>query len=152
MGADTMAVGEAAETQAEQQEQQQHGQAEGVEGARETVYIAPAATTSEPASTQVDEMSHPAAEVTSEEQPRVVTFVEPGATTAGGAHPKRHRVRTAAREAVEENLLPRVERIRQASNVVLDEAAYDPSLRFVLIALTLFFIFLIILLANNILG
>jgi hypothetical protein len=147
-----MAVGEAAETPADQQ---QYEQAEGVEGARETVHIAPAMTMSEPASAPPDEMNRPTAEASSEEQPRVVTFVEPGATPAGGgggAHPKRHRVRTAAREAVEENLLPRVERIRQASNVVLDEAAYDPSLRFVLIALTLFFIFLVILLANNILG
>ena len=152
MAADTMAVGEAPETQAEQQ-QQQHEQAEGVEGVRETAYIAPAATTSEHASAPADEMNHPTAEVPSEEQSRAVTFVEPGATNAGGgAYPKRHRVRAAAREAVEENLLPRVERIRQASNVVLDEAAYDPSLRFILIALTLFFIFLVILLANNILG
>ena len=69
-----------------------------------------------------------------------------------GARPKRHRVREAAREAVAENLRPRVEKLRQASNVVLDEAAYDPSLRFVLIALVLFLIFLVILLVSRILG
>jgi hypothetical protein len=69
-----------------------------------------------------------------------------------GTPPKLHRMRKAAREAVEENLLPRVERLRQASTVVLDEAAYDPSLRFVLIAIVIFIIFLIILLASRILG
>ena len=84
---------------------------------------------------------------------RVVTFVEQGAPPGGaGARRKRQRVRTAAREAVEENLLPRVEKLRQASNVVLDEAAYDPSLRFILIALALFVVFLLILFASKILG
>jgi hypothetical protein len=107
-------------------------------------------------------MDEPGPEVGDEEEPpfleatdkergaRVVTYVEQGA--ADGTRPKRHRVRTAAREAVEENLLPRVEKLRQASNVVLDEAAYDPSLRFILIAVALFIIFLVILFASKVLG
>jgi hypothetical protein len=97
-----------------------------------------------------DEIDSPSGEVKGEERPRAVTFVDPGATDR--TQRKRQRVRTAAREAVEENLLPRVERLRQASNVVLDEAAYDPSLRFVLIALALFLVFLALLLASSILG
>ena len=68
------------------------------------------------------------------------------------APPKRHRMREAARGAVEESLLPRVEKLRQASNVVLDEASYDPSLRFVLIAIALFLVFLVLLLASKVLG
>ena len=138
-----MAVAEASETQ----EQQQH--ATGVDNLMETASPPLSATMSEPDSGLRDEKSSPTAEAASEGRPRAITFVEPGATDR--AQPKRHRVRTAAREAVEENLKPRVERLRQASNVVLDEATYDPSLRFVLIALALFFIFLVILLANNIL-
>lgn len=104
----------------------------------------------EPGYEVVDEVEPPAIEVADVEQARVVTFIEDGA--ADGARPKRHRVRTAAREAVEENLLPRVEKLRQASNVVLDEAAYDPSLRFILIAVALFVIFLVILFASKVLG
>jgi hypothetical protein len=61
-------------------------------------------------------------------------------------------MREAARGAVEESLLPRVEKLRQASNVVLDEASYDPSLRFVLIAIALFLVFLVLLLASKVLG
>lgn len=46
--------------------------------------------------------------------------------------------------------LPRVEKLRQASIDMLDEAADDPSLRFVLISVTLFLCFLLILLASTI--
>lgn len=46
----------------------------------------------------------------------------------------------------------RVERMREASFVVLDEAQDDPALRFVLIAIALFVLFLLILLFSHILG
>ncbi len=46
----------------------------------------------------------------------------------------------------------RAERLRAASFVVLDEAQDDPALRFVLIAIALFVIFLLILLFSHILG
>jgi hypothetical protein len=42
-------------------------------------------------------------------------------------------------------LMPRVEKMRQTSAVMLDEAAIDPSLRFVLIAIALFVIFVALL-------
>ena len=45
----------------------------------------------------------------------------------------------------------RVERLREASVVVFDEAHDDPALRFVLVAAVLFVIFLLILLFNHIL-
>jgi hypothetical protein len=55
---------------------------------------------------------------------------------------KRQRVKDAARGMVKENVRPRVEKLRQASSVMLEEAsAIDPSLRFILIALFLFIIF-----------
>ena len=55
---------------------------------------------------------------------------------------KRQRVKDAARGVVKENVRPRVEKLRQASSVMLEEAAaIDPSLRFILIALLLFIIF-----------
>jgi hypothetical protein len=69
----------------------------------------------------------------------------------GGRH-RRHRVRSAAREAVEEKLSPRVEKLRHASNVMLEEASYDPSLRFVLVAAAAVILSLLLLLLNYLLG
>jgi cobalamin biosynthesis Mg chelatase CobN len=54
--------------------------------------------------------------------------------------------------SVGENLRPRVEKLREASTVVFDEATDDPGLRFVIIAAVLFLIFLFILLFSYILG
>ncbi|HYG79264.1 MAG TPA: hypothetical protein VD861_02695, partial [Pyrinomonadaceae bacterium] len=69
----------------------------------------------------------------------------------GGRH-RRRSVRSAAREAVEEKLSPRVEKLRHASNVMLEEASYDPSLRFVLVAAAAVILSLLLLLLNYILG
>ena len=46
----------------------------------------------------------------------------------------------------------RVEKLRKASSVVIDQAAYDPSLRFLLVAGALFLLFLILLVTSKILG
>ncbi|HZG54070.1 MAG TPA: hypothetical protein VEZ40_18340 [Pyrinomonadaceae bacterium] len=54
--------------------------------------------------------------------------------------------------SVGENLRPRVEKLREASTVVLDEAADDPGLRFLIIAVALFLLFLFIFLFSYILG
>jgi uncharacterized membrane protein YvbJ len=42
-----------------------------------------------------------------------------------------------------------VEKLRQISTTVIDEAAYDPSLRFVLVAAVLFILFLVILILSE---
>src|SRR5689334_21997513 len=62
-------------------------------------------------------------------------------TNADGRHGARertretlHRASTAARSAIEDNV-KRVEKIQHVSSVMLEEAHYDPSLRFVLVAL-----------------
>jgi hypothetical protein len=63
------------------------------------------------------------------------------AVTKNKAASNKRRVVTAtaaAREHVGENLRPRVEKLRQTSSAMLDEAADDPGLRFVLIAAALF--------------
>ncbi|HEX8919860.1 MAG TPA: zinc-ribbon domain-containing protein [Pyrinomonadaceae bacterium] len=65
---------------------------------------------------------------------------------------KRQRVTAAARDVVEEKLSPRVEKLRHASNVMLEEAAYDPSLRFVLVAIIIVILSLLLLLLNYLLG
>jgi len=46
----------------------------------------------------------------------------------------------------------RVEKIRQVSTVMFEEASYDPSLRFVLVALGLFIVFIILLVLSKVMG
>ncbi len=60
-----------------------------------------------------------------------------------------NRARVAARDLVEEDRFLGVEKLRHISSVVLDEAAYDPSLRFVLVAAVLFVLFLVLLVASE---
>jgi hypothetical protein len=84
--------------------------------------------------------------------------------TAPSSHPQRiaektretlHRASAAASAAargVIEEPAKRVERIRHASTHVIEEASYDPSLRFVLVALGLFVVFLILLVLSKVMG
>jgi hypothetical protein len=60
-----------------------------------------------------------------------------------------HRAAPPRREMIDEDGLNRVEKFRQMSTAVIDEAAYDPSLRFVLVAAALFILFLILLLVSE---
>ena len=46
----------------------------------------------------------------------------------------------------------RVEHIRKVSSVVIDQAAYDPSLRFLLVAAALFLLFLVLLILSKVIG
>ena len=62
-----------------------------------------------------------------------------------------HRASSATREALADNV-KRVEKIRQVSTVMFEEASYDPSLRFVLVALGLFVVFLVLLLLSKVMG
>lgn len=54
--------------------------------------------------------------------------------------------------SVGETVRPRVDKLREASTVVFDEATDDPGLRFVIVAAVLFLLFLFILLFSYILG
>jgi len=66
-----------------------------------------------------------------------------------------HRASEVARgvgRGVIEEPAKRVEQIRQASTVVIEEASYDPSLRFVLVALGLFIVFVILLVLSKVMG
>ena len=46
----------------------------------------------------------------------------------------------------------RVEKLRKVSSVVIDQAAYDPSLRFLLVAAGLFLLFLVLLILSKVIG
>ncbi len=62
-----------------------------------------------------------------------------------------HRASSATREALADNV-KRVEKIRHVSTVMFEEASYDPSLRFVLVAVGLFVVFLVLLLLSKVMG
>lgn len=57
-----------------------------------------------------------------------------------------------AKTGVAENVRERVEKIRHVSSVVIDQAAYDPSLRFLLVVVVLFVLFLILLILSKVIG
>lgn len=71
-----------------------------------------------------------------------------GPATVGKVRGGIQRATTLARD-VEGDVIHRVQKVREISSVVLDEAGYDPSLRFVLVACALFIVFLIIALLNK---
>jgi cobalamin biosynthesis Mg chelatase CobN len=89
---------------------------------------------------------------------REVNVAEPATeSVAGGTAQAEMRGRIGRRAAtvgasVGENLRPRVEKLREASTVVFDEATDDPGLRFVIVAVMLFLLFLFIFLFSYILG
>ena len=58
----------------------------------------------------------------------------------------------SALTGVAENVRDRVEKIRHVSSVVIDQAAYDPSLRFLLVAAVLFVLFLVLLILSKLIG
>jgi predicted nucleic acid-binding Zn-ribbon protein len=83
---------------------------------------------------------------------------EPAKVTTSPRHGARertretlHRASTAARGAIERPV-KQVEKIHHVSTVMLEEAHYDPSLRFVLVALGLFVLFVILLVLSKVMG
>jgi uncharacterized membrane protein YvbJ len=59
---------------------------------------------------------------------------------------------TPAPKVYDEGVRGRVEKIRKVSSVVIDQAAYDPSLRFLLVAAVMFLLFLILLILSKVIG
>ena len=51
-----------------------------------------------------------------------------------------------------DGVLARVEKFRKVSSVMIDQAAYDPSLRFLLVAAGLFLLFLVLLILSKVIG
>jgi hypothetical protein len=78
---------------------------------------------------------------------------EPGSHTGARERTRErlHRASTAARGAIGDNV-KRVEKIHHVSTAVFEEAHYDPSLRFVLVALGLFVVFVVLLVLSKVMG
>ena len=53
---------------------------------------------------------------------------------------------------VDHSVRGRVEKIRKVSSVVIDQAAYDPSLRFLLVAAALFILFIVLVILSKVIG
>jgi uncharacterized membrane protein YvbJ len=53
---------------------------------------------------------------------------------------------------VSHNVRDRVEKIKHVSHVVIDQAAYDPSLRFILVAAVIFVVFLLVVILSKVIG
>jgi predicted RNA-binding Zn-ribbon protein involved in translation (DUF1610 family) len=66
----------------------------------------------------------------------------PSPTVAPASHP----------QSLTGNVRERVEKIRHVSSVVIDQAAYDPSLRFILVSAALFVFFLVLLILSKMIG
>jgi hypothetical protein len=64
----------------------------------------------------------------------------------------RQRVMAVGSDGTEGKIAPRVEKLRQASSAMLEEASSDPGLRFVLVAIVIFLLSLLLLLLNHLLG
>ena len=58
----------------------------------------------------------------------------------------------AVHKPADHSVRGRVEHIRKVSSVVIDQVAYDPSLRFLLVAAAFFILFLVLLIASKVIG
>ena len=67
------------------------------------------------------------------------TVIEPAATQA--LPPRQH-----------DGVKARVKKLRHVSSVVIDQAAFDPSLRFLLVAAAFFILFLVLLILSKVIG
>ncbi len=93
-----------------------------------------------------------AASLTESDGEAAVTPPRAAATTMdGGTGAKVGRAAASVRDSVGVVVRPRVERVRAASSVVLEEASEDSGLRFVIIAVLLFLVFLLFLLLSAVL-
>ena len=83
------------------------------------------------------------------EQSAPVHVPAPTPPRPGGS--KIQRVTNKARH-VEDDVKQRVQKYREISSAVIDEASYDPSLRFVLVVIGLLVLFVIIVVLNKLIG
>jgi zinc ribbon protein len=58
----------------------------------------------------------------------------------------------AVHKPADHSVRGRVEQIRKVSSVVLDQAAYDPSLRFLLVAAAFFILFIVLVILSKVIG
>lgn len=85
----------------------------------------------------------------------VIAGTQPAARRGDKTRERLHRASGVARgvtRGVMKEPVKQVEKIRHVSSVVIEEASYDPSLRFVLVALGLFVVFVVLLVLSKVMG
>jgi zinc-ribbon domain len=87
-----------------------------------------------------------------ETQPLIANTRLSNPTVADLADTNFHRPGDAPPRRKEGQVLARVDKIRKVSSVMIDQAAYDPSLRFLLVAGVLFVVFVILMILSKVLG
>ena len=85
-------------------------------------------------------------------QPLFANRTLANASVASLAESKLKRSSIDAATKSDQRVLTRVDRIRKVSSVMIDQAAYDPSLRFLLVAGALFVLFVILMILSKVLG
>ena len=74
----------------------------------------------------------------------------PAATTTTPLIPETIVEAAPAPKVHDEGVRGRVEKLRKVSSVMIDQAAYDPSLRFLLVAAVLFLLFLVLVILSKV--
>jgi hypothetical protein len=87
-----------------------------------------------------------------ETQPLITNTAISNQTLADIPSPVVRRPGQAPPPLTERPLRDRVDKIRKVSSVMIDQAAYDPSMRFLLVAAVLFIIFLVLMLLSKVVG
>ena len=85
-------------------------------------------------------------------QPLVGNFSRAPESPSARTRTSMHRTTSAAKAGFEDNVLAPVEKLRKVSSIVIDQAGYDPSLRFLLVAAGLFLVFLLLLVLSKVIG
>ena len=122
-------------------------------GAETIADVTPDLPTTEPVVASADKPELSKSE--SSLKPDESTAAQPAARRGDKTRERLHRASEVARgvtRGVIEEPAKRVEKIRHVSNVVIEEASYDPSLRFVLVALALFVVFIVLLVLSKVMG
>lgn len=83
--------------------------------------------------------------------PEKIAALQPAPRIGGKTRERLHRASAVARGVIEDEV-KRVEKIRHVSTTIVEEASYDPSLRFVLVALGLFIVFVVLLVLSKVMG
>lgn len=123
--------------------------------AGEIVEVSPASSVNEapspPGTESIQAATTSSAATDVKDDPSVPPAHRRGEKTRERLHRASEVARGVGRGVIEEPV-KRVEKIRQASTVVIEEASYDPSLRFVLVALGLFVVFIVLLVLSKVMG
>ena len=122
--------------------------------AGEIVEVSPASVNEAPAPARTESIeaaTTSSAATDMKDDPSVSPAHRRGEKTRERLHRASEVARGVGRGVIEEPV-KRVEKIRHASTVVIEEASYDPSLRFVIVALGLFVVFVILLVLSKVMG